>query len=75
METETVETLAAELIEDLGLPGRGLQLRRLAGGWRLETKGTCRCDRGFKAQSHDEAIDRAGTGDAGNCRAQAAGEY
>jgi segregation and condensation protein B len=38
VETETVETLAAELMEDLGLPGRGIQLRRLAGGWRLETK-------------------------------------
>ena len=38
VETETVESLAAELMEDLGLPGRGLQLRRLAGGWRLETK-------------------------------------
>ena len=38
VETETVESLAAELMEDLGLPGRGLQLRCLAGGWRLETK-------------------------------------
>jgi segregation and condensation protein B len=38
VETETVETLAAELMEDLGLPGRGIQLRRLASGWRLETK-------------------------------------
>ena len=38
VQTETVETLAAELMQDLGLPERGLQLRRLAGGWRLETK-------------------------------------
>ena len=38
LETERVEWLLTEMSEDFESPGRGLQLRNISNGWRLETK-------------------------------------
>ena len=38
LEGERVESLLAEMSADFQSPGRGLQLRNVSSGWRLETK-------------------------------------